>query len=557
MKLASHLRRSRHGIFYFRLTLPPAIAIALGQLELQRSLGTRSPSEARALGYHIWANFSPKLLRLEEWMSGRPLNIDPKDIKKLVIEGLDVRPDGSYSVQKLVTSDDPAVAHREMEAFKQMVSPRAPMPHEVEREAKRQAEIAKDRALLEDILLGAPKKRPPRAESLEKAFEAYMGTKKGIAPSTQKSYRESFELFAILVGGKDRQTDEVTDAELSEFNEALAHVPLHATKRGYKLCNASEMRKNPVPTQRLPDGTEAPVPMIGAGTANAHRTNILSFFDFLINSFRRDGPNPLARSQRHSDGEAEGGAEAFTEPELRKIFDPASFMESTISSSRKQGRGRKVERPHLYWGPLLALYTGARANEIACLDVADFIMQAGIPCIQIRHVARAKTNVIAHQSSSTKRTKNKDSRRLIPIHPDLYELGLQDYLDDLKDIGATRFFPHLPKDSRDKRDRYLSRDVNDYLKKVGVHEPRTKVLHSFRDTVCDMLGVSDMDDVQADQWTGHKNQSVKGRHYRSKVALELHAKRGFEALNFPFLDLDALKYPKGCWNQWLAANIEP
>lgn len=490
-------------------------------------------------------------------MASNPLNLDPKDIKKLIVEGLEVRSDGGYSVQRLVTSDDPAVSEREMQQFRQMMREHFESADvKAQRAAVEQAK-AEERRQLEEILLPGKKARPPRAETLASAFAAYMATKSGIAPSTTKSYYESFELFAKLVGGEDRQTDEVTDAELMAFNEALAFVPLHAGKRGMVISKADEQIKKPKPTITFKDGTTVEAPMISAGSANAHRRNIMSFVDFLISSLRRDGANALLKSQRHSDGEEEGGAEAFTEEELRRIFDPSTFLDSVRPPSAQGKRGRKTMRPHLYWGPLLALYTGARANEIACLDIADFIVQDDIPCIQIRHVPRKKPNAIMHTPVSKKRTKNKSSRRLIPIHPDLYELGLADYLDDLREIKATRLFPHLPMDSRHKRERYLSRDVNDYLKAVGVHEPRAKVLHSFRDTVSDMLGVSDMDEVQADQWTGHKNQSVKGRHYRSVVAVAQQAKCGFEALSFPYLDLDALRYPKGCWNDWLSKNMVP
>ena len=73
---------------------------------------------------------------------------------------------------------------------------------------------------------------PPRPANLQEAFDSYMLTKKGIAPSTKKSYTESFELFAKMVGGKQRMVHEVEESEFMEFVEALAHVPLHANKRG-------------------------------------------------------------------------------------------------------------------------------------------------------------------------------------------------------------------------------------------------------------------------------------------------------------------------------------
>ena len=218
----------------------------------------------------------------------------------------------------------------------------------------------------------------------------------------------------------------------------------------------------------------------------------------------------------------------------------------------------QAKRPSQFWGMLLALYTGARLNEIACLDLIDFVEEKGIRCIAIRHIPRAKPHTIEHTRNphSAKRTKNVESRRLVPLHPDLFEIGIETYIEDLRELGATRFFPTFPLDAKGKRERRLSHDGNEYLKLVGVHVERNKVMHSFRDTVCEMLSVDNMDDVRADQWTGHKNQSIKGRHYRrSKAAVELQAKEGFSALDFPFIDIDKLQYAKGWWNDYIRKNM--
>jgi hypothetical protein len=42
MNLPAHLRRSRHGIYYFRIVLPKALAKTVGRREVIRSLGTHS-----------------------------------------------------------------------------------------------------------------------------------------------------------------------------------------------------------------------------------------------------------------------------------------------------------------------------------------------------------------------------------------------------------------------------------------------------------------------------------------------------------------------------------
>jgi hypothetical protein len=58
MRLASHLRRSRHGVYSFRLVLPGSLRAVLGQTEIKRSLGTKSPVAVRLLAYALSANAS-------------------------------------------------------------------------------------------------------------------------------------------------------------------------------------------------------------------------------------------------------------------------------------------------------------------------------------------------------------------------------------------------------------------------------------------------------------------------------------------------------------------
>ena len=69
MLLASHLRRSRHGIYYFRIVLPDPIAAVLGQRELARSLGIRSPKLARQSGYQLSLQLTPILEGLQRIMA--------------------------------------------------------------------------------------------------------------------------------------------------------------------------------------------------------------------------------------------------------------------------------------------------------------------------------------------------------------------------------------------------------------------------------------------------------------------------------------------------------
>ena len=574
MLLASHLRRSRHGIYYFRIVLPDPIAAVLGQRELVRSLGIRSPKLARQSGYQLSLRLTPILERLQRIMAIDPNAIDPKNIKKLVVEGLVFGSDGSMRAERVKTSDDPAIAQREMKALSDTATAWRQV-HDFtkgmddETFARREAEAVK---LRDEMLAMAataqpatvPASVPPpaspasalglimpvRPATLAQTFADYMKTKANIAVATITAYNGSFELFATLVGGAHRMAHEITKVEFLEFNDALSHIPAHAKKRGIKLGTAAEILKTP-PVKLGKDGKPIDYDIISGDSANLHLTNLQGFFDYVIGSGRREGENPFTKMTRHSDGNQGGGAVGFEENELRTIFDPASLM--------------KAKRPGQFWGPLLALYTGARLNELACLDLVDFVEEKGIPCISVRFVPRAKPRTKAQKQSqkqeaaarTAKQVKNVTFRRQVPLHPDLWEIGLQEYIDDVRSIGATRLFPTMPLDKKGKWERRMSHDGNEYLKMVGVHINRQKVMHAFRDTVSDMLGISDMDEFSADQWTGHTTQGIKAKHYRKKVAIDIQAVKGFKALDFPFIDTERIQYRKGWFNEYNKANMVP
>jgi integrase len=207
---------------------------------------------------------------------------------------------------------------------------------------------------------------------------------------------------------------------------------------------------------------------------------------------------------------------------------------------------------------LMALYTGARINEIATLELDDFVMEGDVRCIRITHTPKAaKATIHLPSNSPIKRTKNKSSQRLVPLSPQLIALGLDSYLDDLRTLGFTRLFPTLPKDQNGQRKAKLSEDGNRYLKEIGVHVVRTKVLHSFRDTMEGVLGHSGMDEVRVDQWMGRKPKTIKGRHYRALSTVSEQAETAFPQLKFAFIDEETLRYPKGKWNETLREKQKP
>jgi integrase len=147
-------------------------------------------------------------------------------------------------------------------------------------------------------------------------------------------------------------------------------------------------------------------------TAGNYVSHVAQLFKWLKGQGQITGENPVKgvvvvskREKRLRQAEGHG-IEAFELEDLKRLFDPANYKKLTMAHAR--------------WAPLIALYTGARVGEIAQLYLRDFIVEDGHPCIRID----------ADNDGQTVKTES--SRRLVPLHPVLIELGLLDYVENLR-----------------------------------------------------------------------------------------------------------------------------
>jgi integrase len=108
----------------------------------------------------------------------------------------------------------------------------------------------------------------------------------------------------------------------------------------------------------------------------------------------------------------------FTIDQLNKIFAGAPWR------PRDEAPGGK---PLHFWGPLIALFHGMRRGEIAQLLVADITEVAGVTVILVKATGR-------------KRVKTKNSRRILPVHPELTEMGFLEYVGERRKAGAVQLW---------------------------------------------------------------------------------------------------------------------
>ncbi|WLH67235.1 site-specific integrase [Pseudomonas sp. FP2309] len=208
----------------------------------------------------------------------------------------------------------------------------------------------------------------------------------------------------------------------------------------------------------------------------------------------------------------------YTRDEIKTILSSPVFVADWKPQLTDLGRA-------LYWMPLLAAYTGARQNELAQLYVRD-VRQAtgGIYYLSILNDES--------DDDDGRRVKSVSSRRDVPLHRDLLELGFGAYVDSLPSAG--QLFPRLAQDAGGKFGQSFGRHWGPYLVKVvGLDSPAAP-MHGFRHafkTMCRGAGIPD--DVH-EAITGHSGGTV-GRSYGS-----MPLTRMAEELNkFPRLALEA------------------
>lgn len=166
-----------------------------------------------------------------------------------------------------------------------------------------------------------------------------------------------------------------------------------------------------------------------------------------------------------------------------------------------------------YWMPLLALFMGARREEIGQLRVSD-VQQAPyidaeekrqeVWCINI-------TDAADDGEGLANQLKNAGSRRLIPLHPKLIELGFTDYVQGLPDQRG-RVFPALKpigigQKLTDKWGQWFSQ----YRKACGITD-KLKVFHSFRHTWKTYAVDAGMAERICRQFQGHEGKDAADKY---------------------------------------------
>jgi hypothetical protein len=170
---------------------------------------------------------------------------------------------------------------------------------------------------------------------------------------------------------------------------------------------------------------------------------------------------------------------------------------------------------HYCWLPLIGLHTGARINEICQLNPSTDIVHdvdSGVHYFNFTDLGETGLDV-------KKSIKTNSSRRIVPIHSKLIDLGFLDYVERIKSGGHKILFPEWqPRNG--KASANASKWFVRYLESIGLSDDsegaRLSGFHSFRFTFVTFGIENKISGVFS--LTGHESEGVDGFEKMSAVS---------------------------------------
>lgn len=122
-----------------------------------------------------------------------------------------------------------------------------------------------------------------------------------------------------------------------------------------------------------------------------------------------------------------------------------------------------------------------------------------------------------NELTADKSLKNAWSARRVPLHPKLVELGFVRWCGQLRQDGFKRVFPELSWNPTNRYAKEPIRAMSQLFEKLDMPRDGTKVFHSFRHGVNNLLQKrSAMPDIMRKRMMGHEpGEGVNERHYLS------------------------------------------
>lgn len=213
--------------------------------------------------------------------------------------------------------------------------------------------------------------------------------------------------------------------------------------------------------------------------------------------------------------------DAFSLEEMRTVMDAVKPLLKT--------------EPHKFWITALGIFTGARREELAQLQINKEIAQNDGDSYWHIDITEANGGSV----------KTKAGWRIVPLHPALIEAGFLDYVAKLKAAGESRLFPswrartdpnHGGKTYGHKAGRWGGEQLQRLRKDGKIVRPKLSYFHSMRHALGNHLKQALVDERLIAAILGHEHGGITHNTYGKDYTIELlgntlvHALPGYAGL---------------------------
>jgi integrase len=529
LKLPSHLAISRHGIFYFRLTVRCGSTIR----EKRWSLKTRDPAQAKI-----------KALGISAAIKAKQMN-SAHNPKKFVFDDLSTWPTDEKLQKAAAQNDELAQLLLDIKRKRRSNSSSNLNPYGPDfAENVRSLQIK-----IGGLTLIADPNDPADLTAAREMAQALMQPayepdkvdhtsiiSAGPVPLASGS-EDALSTPSAPVSGSQRNLAGLTLDELitryatrkRDANEPKTNYEYEKMQRKFEKWVHTKKKIKPYPVRLITrsDISDFIDDLMADGVSpQTIQKKYLSALNGIFSLAQTTGAIPAGElpTKNHKlftkadkkKAQHKSGYKPFTDEELSQIFDPANLL--------------ALEKPCDFWLPLLGLFTGGRISELCQLKVSDIKQIDGIWSMDINDEDAAQT------------LKTPAAMRKIPLPPQLIQIGFLDYLELVRPYGDT-IFPYVQPDKFNHYGKTPGRRFGEYLDRLKITSPN-KVFHSFRSTSNNRLKQLGVGEETRCQFIGHEHDTVNSKVYSTAHAVKYLFENVSKKLDYPHLKLETLRFPK-------------
>jgi integrase len=321
----------------------------------------------------------------------------------------------------------------------------------------------------------------------------------------------SYTLLLRIKG--DFYLDDITYKFAKEFRNTLQKLPANSTKGRFAGKTTQEILEMsgylPMSTSNLNKNIDRMADLVHYAIEKDLVTGVKNFFRGLTVI------DPVPESEKRR---------PFTPQEIAQVL---TFLLDVLDNKQILNDRRSKLHVDYVWIFLLGLYTGFRSNELCQLTYEDVLEFEGIHCL-----------IVQHEPGQNKTTKNLYSRRIVPVPPQMIDLGFLEFAQKRATEGNDRLWVSVSLDDFGKWNKNFGRNMNQYIDQALGGQDKSICLHSTRHNLGNALDDCEVKLKTIQDIKGHAGKSTEERTYlKKKFHQQLEALR---LLNYG-LDMDAIK----------------